>query len=125
LADDQGAFEGIMLNDEGHVCEGTTSNIFIIKNKVLITPPISEYVLAGVTRKVILDIAKSQEITTKEEIFTANDIESADEIFLTNTGIEVLPVNKVDNILINKPSPGPMTKLIYKQFLKIIDEASN
>lgn len=125
LADDQGTFEGIMLDEKGHVCEGSTSNIFIIKNKVLLTPPINEYVLAGVTRKVVLDIAKIHGIISKEESFTAKDVMLADEVFLTNTGIEVLPVSKVDNILIKKPSPGPLTKFIYEHFLNLIDEVSN
>jgi branched-chain amino acid aminotransferase len=124
LADDQGAFEGIMLNEQGHVCAGTTSNIFIVKKEVLLTPPISEYVLAGVTRAVILDIAKNMGINSKEEYFTKNDIESADEIFLTNTGIEILPVCKVDNSTLNLAVPGRLTNSLYDRFLKLIDEVS-
>ena len=125
LAEDQNTFEGIMLNEKDHVCEGTSSNIFIIKNGVLITPPISEYVLEGVTRNVIHEIVNNHNIFSKENNFTAKDIESADEVFLTNTGIEVLPVGKVDNITIKKPIPGPLTKFIHNQFLNMIDEQSN
>jgi branched-chain amino acid aminotransferase len=125
LADDKDTFEGIMLNEKGHVCEGTTSNIFIVKNDVLITPPISQYVLEGVTRKVILDIAKCHNIIGKEDNFTAKEIESANEVFLTNTGIEVLPVSKVDNLTLKKPAPGPLTNFLYGQFLNLIDEVSN
>ena len=125
MADDRGAFEGILLNEQGHICEGTTSNIFYIKDDVLFTPPIGEYVLAGVTRRVILEIANQQGIIAKEENFSNKEIEAADEVFLTNTGIEVLPVCKVDNSPIGNGSPGKLTKFVYEHFLNLIDAESN
>ena len=125
LADDKDTFEGIMLNEKGHVCEGTTTNIFIVKNNILITPPVNEYVLAGVTRKVILEIARKHDIDCKEVNFTAKDIESADEVFLTNTGIEVLPVCEVDSLSIQNPIPGSVTKFLHDKYLNLIDETSN
>jgi len=124
MAEDRGAYEAILLNDHGDVCEGTTSNIFIIKEGIIFTPPVSEHVLAGVTRKVVLEIADNQGIEAKEQIFSKQEIYSADEVFLTNTGIEILPVTQVDKQEIKDGNPGDLTMSLRGQFLNLIDEES-
>lgn len=113
----EGAFECVMLDDRNHVAEGTTSNIFIVKNNELKTPELSEFVLPGVTRQVMLEIASASGIPCKELALTENDIYSADEVFITNTGIEVLPVRSVNRRLVGDGKPGAMTRHLHKLFL--------
>ena len=124
LAEDQGAYEAVMLNDKGAVCEGTASNIFIVKSGILYTPPANEHVLAGVTRKVVLEIAQRQGVEFKEESFSKREIVSADEAFLTNTGIEILPVCRADNQTVGDGKPGSLTKSLRGHFLNLIDSES-
>jgi len=121
MADDQGDFDAITLKDDGTVCEGTTSNIFIVKDGVLMTPPVSEYVLAGVTRKVVLEIADNQGIACRLENFSNRDIYNADEAFLTNTGIEILPVCQADYCRIGDGNPGAMVKSLRRHLLNLIE----
>jgi len=120
-ADDQGDFEAITLKDDGTVCEGTTSNIFIVKDGVLLTPPVSEHVLAGVTRKVVLEIANNQGMDCREGNFSKHEIFNADEVFLTNTGIEILPVCQVDNYRIGDGKPGSSAKSLRRNLLNLIE----
>ncbi|MDD5687446.1 MAG: branched-chain-amino-acid transaminase [Elusimicrobia bacterium] len=96
-AKNKNAFEAIMLNIEGFVTEGTISNIFIVKNNVLKTPSIKCGILDGITRKYILKIAKSLRIKTKESFLKPKDLYTADECFITNTSLEIMPVSLIDN----------------------------
>ncbi len=114
--------EAILLDEDGRITDGTTSNIFIVRDKVLFTPQINEYVLPGITRHVVLDIARNRNIPYSEQILTKEDVYLADEVFLTNTGIEILPVHQADNHVIGDGKPGPLTQLLYREFLKIVEE---
>ena len=118
----EGSFEGVMLDHQNNVTEGTSSNIFIIKNKELKTPEVNEFVLSGVTRQVILELAIANKIFCKEQLIKENDVYEADEVFITNTGIEVLPVCYVNNHKIGNGKPGPLTKFLHKIFLKSFEE---
>ena len=118
----EGSFEGVMLDHKNNVTEGTTSNIFIIKNNELKTPEVNEFVLSGVTRQVVLDLAIANKIFCKEQIISENDVYKADEVFITNTGIEILPVCYVNSHKIGDGKPGPLTKYLYKMFLKSFEE---
>ncbi|MCM8784334.1 MAG: aminotransferase class IV [Candidatus Omnitrophica bacterium] len=89
-------FEAILINREGFITEGTVSNIFMIKNNVLFTPPIFLGILPGITRKVVMELAKDVGLGLKEAIFTRHELYNADEVFLTNTSIEIMPVRYVD-----------------------------
>ncbi|MFQ5481412.1 MAG: aminotransferase class IV [Nitrospinaceae bacterium] len=121
LAADRGCQEGIFLDDQGHLCEGTTSNLFMVKDGMLKTPELNEYVLAGVTRQVILEVASGCQIPFRERALTARDLYAADEVFLTSTGIEVLPVCQVDDVLIGAGGPGEITRTLHQQLLKMIE----
>jgi branched-chain amino acid aminotransferase len=85
-----GAYEGIMLNWEGYVAEGTISNIFTIKHGVLYTPDLGTGILEGVTRDLVLHLARKDHIPAKEIRLKPHDLTSADECFITNTTVEVL-----------------------------------
>ncbi|MGC3997455.1 MAG: branched-chain amino acid transaminase [Anaeromyxobacter sp.] len=112
--------EAILLDAEGYVAEGAGENLFIVKNGVLQTPPLSSAVLAGITRDSVLRIAKDHGIPVKEEKFTRDTMYLADELFMTGTAAEVTPVREVDNRRIGKGEPGPVTKKIQETFFRAV-----
>jgi len=114
----EGVFEGIMIDSNKRIADGTTSNIFIVKNGILKTPALSEFVLPGVTRQVVLELAASLNISHEEQDLMVDDVYRADEIFLTNTGIEILPVRQADRQIIGTGMPGPVTRRLRALFLK-------
>ncbi|HEY6002618.1 MAG TPA: branched-chain amino acid transaminase [Anaeromyxobacter sp.] len=112
--------EAILLDTEGYVAEGAGENIFIVKNGVLQTPPLSSAVLAGITRDSVLRIARDLGVPVKEEKFTRDTMYLADELFMTGTAAEVTPVREVDNRRIGKGEPGPVTKRIQEAFFRAV-----
>jgi len=111
-----GVDEAIMLDWMGYVCEGTGDNIFIVKNGVLITPPIYASILPGITRQTIIDIAKRLKMEVLERNITIHDLYNADEVFLTATGIEIVPVIEIDGRKIGSGEPGPVFIRIKEEF---------
>jgi branched-chain amino acid aminotransferase len=118
---DQDSVEGIMLNERSEVCDGTLSNIFVVKKGVLSTPAVNGYVLAGITRQVVLKLAAEAGTVCKEGTLTADDILQGDEVFLTNTGWEILPVTRVDGKTIGSGQLGPLTQALRRKFRKCVD----
>lgn len=121
LASDCGSFEPITINEVGMVCEGATVNIFIVTGEKIITPPVCKYVLDGVTRRAVIEIAGSLQINCFEQEFGVDDLYNADECFLTNTGIEIMPVCQADNRLIASGKPGKVTRRLQAEYLKLIE----
>lgn len=115
-AQQAGAGEGLMLNEQGYVAECTGDNVFVIKNGVMSTPPVSSGALAGVTRGVVFEIAAEFGITLQEPLMTRYDIFTADECFLTGTAAEVIPVVKLDSRVIGTGRPGPLTQRFIERF---------
>lgn len=115
-----GVEEALMLNSAGYVAECTADNVFLVKNGVLYTPPSYVGALEGITRQAIIDIAKKLGIEVKEEPFTLFSVYSADELLLTGTGAEVIPVVKVDNRQIADGKPGPVMKKLLAEFQKLV-----
>jgi branched-chain amino acid aminotransferase len=111
-----GAGEGLMLNVEGFVAEGTGDNIFLVKAGSLITPPPYAGILEGITRNAVMDLARGMGIHVLESLFTLFDVYTADECFLTGTAAEVIPVVKVDGRTIGSGLPGEMTKRLEEAF---------
>lgn len=112
----QDCFESIMLNRKGMITEGSVSNIFIVKDNSIFTPPTYLGVLNGITRNVVLKIAAKKKITIYEVPFTRHDIFEADECFLTNTSIEIMPVVSCDGRKIGSGRPGPVTSMLRQEF---------
>lgn len=112
----QGAFEAIMLNQNGLVTEATTSNAWIIKDGKILTPPIGEGLLEGITRSTLLEIAKSRNYDIGEKSLTPSDIYSADEMFLTSTSRFIVPVVQVGEKTIGSGKPGEMTMKLQDIF---------
>jgi branched-chain amino acid aminotransferase len=122
LAKQKEAFEGIILEDDKKVTEGTVSNIFVIKDGNLKTPPLSPFILPGITRKVILELASKALISCEETQLTVENIYQADEVFIVNTGIEILPVSHADSNKIGNGYPGEITKALSLAFFKTVEE---
>lgn len=111
-----GAYEGIMLNWKGYVAEGTISNIFTVKKGVLHTPHLETGILEGITRDLVLHLARKEKIPTREMLMRPKDIIKADECFITNTTIEVLPVTTIDGHLVGDGRPGPITETLMNAY---------
>ncbi len=120
-AEDEDSVEGIMMNDKGDICDGTICNIFLVKQGELFTPAVSPYVLAGVTRQVVLDLAAHTGVTCQEKTLTAGEVLAADEVFLTNTGWEILPVTRVNGKSVGSGQPGPVSQALRQEFRKSVD----
>ncbi len=118
-AHDAGAFEAILIRD-GVVTEGSSSNVFIVKNGTVITPPLSKHILAGITRMAVLNILKETGIPYEEKNFSEKELLGADEVFITSTTSEVLPVVSINGLPVGSGKPGELTKWIYKEFQKRI-----
>jgi len=111
-----GVVEGLMLNEQGTVAECTGDTVFIVKNGVVITPKISDGALDGITRAVIFDLCKRQDISIIEETISRYDVYTADECFLTGTAAEVIPVVKVDDRIIGTGTPGAIFQDLLQAF---------
>ncbi|MGL5279308.1 MAG: branched-chain amino acid transaminase [Cetobacterium sp.] len=118
---DMGFEEGLALDYFGNISEGSGENIFLIKNGELLTPPIASSSLSGITRDVVVKIAKDLGVVVKYETLPREFLYLADEIFLTGTAAEITPVSSVDNIKIGCGSRGEITKKIQEEFFKIVE----
>lgn len=110
--------EALWFTHENLLAEGAISNVFIVKEGVLKTPPIDTPVLPGITRKVVLELAQAHGISVLEIPLTINDLLGADEVFLTNSVMEVMPVCRVERRPIGHEKPGPLTNrltALYKE----------
>lgn len=115
-----GCIEALMLNHKGEVAECTGDNIFLVRAGRLLTPPNEAGILEGVTRDVVIDLAKESGIEVREVPLTKHDVYIADECFLTGTAAEVIPVVKVDSRAIGDGRPGPVTRNLIGLFKKLV-----
>ena len=111
--------EALLLDTSGYVSEGTGQNIFIVRDGILITPPLPS-ILEGITRKSIIEMARKEKIRVSETNITRDEIYIADEVFLTGTAAEVTPVREVDGSTIGGSRPGPVTRKLQSLFFKIV-----
>ena len=114
-----GVQDAIFLNEQGFVCELTGDNLFIVKNSRVLTPPLWLGVLDGVTRRIILRIARETGLEAAEEPLTLHDLYTSDECFCTATRIEVAPIVWVDGRQIGNGTPGFVTAKITRKFLEL------
>lgn len=112
-----GAFEAVLVRDDV-VTEGSSSNLFLVQGGKLVTPPATKHILHGITRIAVIDIAAELGIPVEEKAFAPEAVLQADEVFLTSTGIEIVPVTSVDGQKISDGKPGRITKKIYEAFMK-------
>jgi len=112
--------EAIMLDTMGYVAEGTGENIFVVKDGVIITPPITSPILPGITRDTIIHVARNMNMEVREDKFTRDFVYLCDEVFVVGTAAEVTPVREVDDRPIGTGKPGPITQRLQKAYFDIV-----
>jgi branched-chain amino acid aminotransferase len=122
-ANDAGASEAVMLNHEGNVSECTADNIFIVRDGQVQTPGTSDGILEGVTRQVMIDLCGKLGVPCVEKTIQRHDLYIADEMFVTGTGAEVMPVTKIDGRAIGNGEVGPITRKLIQAFHQHVREA--
>jgi len=118
-ANNAGVDEAICLDTKGHVSEGAAENLFIVKDGKIYTPPMTTGALAGITRNVIIDLARKLGYEVCERNITPVELFNADEVFLTGTAAEVVPVREINGRVIGDGKRGPITKRIQEEFAKL------
>lgn len=118
-AKNAGYEEAILLDPDGYVAEGTGENVFIVRNGVLKTTPLTN-ILEGITRNSVLELARERKIPIIEERFTRDALYVAEEVFLTGTAAEVTPVREIDDRTIGSGKRGPMTDTLQKAFFDVV-----
>lgn len=116
-----GAEEGVMLNGEGYVAECTGDNIFFVKDGVVYTPTVASGSLYGITRQVVIELAREAGYDLREITMSRYDLYTADELFLTGTAAEVVPVAEYDKRVIGTGEPGPVTRELIAAFRKLVE----
>jgi D-alanine transaminase len=124
-AKDLGAKEVLLINDQGYIVEGSSSNYFIVKNNKIITPPLNQEILPGITRQIIINICQENNINVYEQHLTEADLYDADEIWITSSTREIIHVNKVNNTFINNGRSGIMWQKISKLYIEHIKNILN
>ncbi len=114
-----GCMEALMLNHKGEVAECTGDNIFLVQHGRVLTPPSDAGILEGITREVVITLARDMLIEVQEKPLTKHDIYIADECFLTGTAAELVPVVKLDNRPIGDGVPGPITRSLMAAFREL------
>lgn len=122
LARQKGASEALWFTTDNRLAEGCISNVFLVKDSILSTPSLDTPVLAGVTRKTVCRIAGDESIELVEKDLHISDVLEADEIFLTNVVMEVLPVIRVERHAVGEGQVGPITMKLRERFLQTIED---
>lgn len=118
-------FDGILLNAEGFVTETASANIFWVKNELVLTPHSNAGLLNGVTREVLLEIFKNEKITFKETYSKEEELHHADEIFITGSTLEIMPVTKLEEKKVGSGKPGPVTCKIRELYQRCLEKEKN
>jgi branched-chain amino acid aminotransferase len=114
----RGVYEALMLNVYGKLTEGTISNLFFYRDGVIYTPSVDCGILDGITRGLIIDLAKREDLKIKEGKFNKQFLYAAEEVFITNTTMEVMPVSKVDDQSYTVGSMAKLLRKVYRQEVK-------
>jgi branched-chain amino acid aminotransferase len=111
--------EALLLDTEGYVCEASGENIFLVRDGIIKTPPLTA-ILPGITRDCILTLAKASNFTVKEERFSRDELYLADEAFFTGTAAELTPIREVDGRIIGPGKPGPVTQKLQAAYFEVV-----
>lgn len=120
VARQTGAHEALILNVAGRVTEGTTSNVFIVRGQTIFTPPDDAGILLGITRAKVIELAPTIGLSVKFSPLVAADLVSADEVFLSSTIREILPVVRVDGAEVGQGKPGSQTRALHSAFRQAV-----
>jgi len=118
-----GVDEAIMLNEQGYVAEASTSNVFLVSGNVLVTPSEESGILPGITREVVLELAASLGLEAATRAVTISELTEADEAFLTNSLIELMPLTRLDGKKIGTGTEGQATQQLLKAYKALVDES--
>jgi branched-chain amino acid aminotransferase len=113
--------ESLWFNTEHQLAEGAVCNVFIVKNNVIRTPPLDTPVLPGATRQAVIDIANEREISCEETPIDIEALLSADEVFLTGSVLEVMPVTAIEKHVVGNGEPGEMTKRLMQMYTALVE----
>lgn len=119
-----GYAEGIALDVAGHVSEGSGENLFVVRDGVLVTPPVAAQLFPGITRDAVRTLASSLGYEVREEAFPQEALYAADELFFTGTAVEITPIRSVDGIVIGAGGRGPITTALQDAFFGIVRGAA-
>jgi branched-chain amino acid aminotransferase len=109
--------EAILLNENGHVAEGATCNIFMLRKRKLITPPVTENVLEGITRDCVMRLAAWElNVETEERPVDRSELYACEELFFTGTAVGITPITRVDHRPVGNGSIGPLTRSVQKLY---------
>jgi branched-chain amino acid aminotransferase len=117
--------EGIMLNTDGYVAEGSGENLFVVKNGTLYTAPTGLSILPGITRNSIITLAEDLGYTVEEKKLPREALLTADELFFTGTAAEITPIRTVDDYTIGEGKRGPITKELQDAFFDVVHEGND
>jgi branched-chain amino acid aminotransferase len=117
----RGADEAVLVNPAGEVAEGSVSNLFGVWGGLLATPPLDAGALAGVTRAVVLELAEREGVPAAQRTLSPEDLGAADELFVTGSGWEVMPVTRLDGHEVGEGSAGPVTARLHAAFRRTVD----
>ncbi len=121
-ARDAGADEAVLLNVDGFVAEAAGENLFVVKAGALATPPPEAGILEGITRKVVMDLARGMGLDVQERNIAPQELRDADEVFLTGTGAEVVAVTRLDGAVVGEGVEGPVTRRLREAFFALVSE---
>ena len=121
-AEAAGAYEAIMLNVDGNVAEASASNVFLVAEGKCRTPDVASGILAGVTRATVIEVAAAAGYAVEEVLCTVADLRAADEVFLTNSVIELVPVRAIDGVPVSGQCPGPVTERLTDAYASRVTE---
>lgn len=117
----RGAVEALWLTDDGHVAEGAISSLFIVSGGELLTPPLDTPVLPGITRAAVLELAREQGVVAHERSLTLDDVRAAEEVFVTNSMMELLPIVRLERERIGDEKPGRLTRQLAIAYGYLLD----
>ena len=120
VARQTGAHEALILDAAGRVTEGTTSNVFIVRGQTIVTPPDDAGILLGITRAKLIELAPQIGLSVKYSSLVTADLLGADEVFLSSSIREILPVVRVDGVEVGNAKPGPQTRALHAAFRRAV-----
>jgi branched-chain amino acid aminotransferase len=115
-----GYAEGIALDTQGNLSEGSGQNVFIVRDGLIFTPPIGNSVLSGITRDSVITLARDMGFEVREQTLPREMLYIADEVFFVGTAVEVTPIRTVDKVKVGRGRRGPVTEAIQQKFFQIV-----
>lgn len=110
----------IFLNEDGHVSEGSAANLFMVRKNRLVTPPVSDNLLEGITREVVVELARDLDLELVERHIDRSELYVADEVFLAGTGVQIVPVINIDHRKVGSGAMGPVTSALQSLYFRTV-----